>query len=1623
MDRAQSGKGAASRLAVGAAAFGSASSSPLSYLTEPPSLNAVSDPHVVVSLKNLNKKDSITKTKALEDLLQHVQTHAQDEVASVDEALLDVWAQLYPRTSIDNSRRVRELSHTLQFELVKTARKRMERHIPKIVGAWLAGLYDRDRVVARAARNGLSSLLSSPEKMSAFWVKCRSQILDFATQAVQETQDTLSDERSTTFEDAEAKYFRVIAASLSLVLGLLNRDEESVKLARDKFDAFFAEDVVWKSVTFKDSHVRRAASQLLVACLGRHLPYAETSHARQAFITGGLKTNQTGSVRDYLDALISLTTHKPDIWTTSSNDKKSSFNRLQAFIARGPQGDPPAFWQGLSQLLSCLPTDLLTLESSSSLLKSLQTGATSRDQTRSDAPSAWKCYTSTVRRCLAALPAQDHLSLAKDRLFPLIQQLLFPITDSLELQPQDTIAQSVIADIHLALMQSSPHISEALCDEWTRMGTLFCTNISASFPEVSEKLQDLQTKIGKQGHHWFGVVGNLHCKLQDVASSMTDPSLEPSIKVVEHSISLLKSCNLKPFGAAQVLEYAMDTSPHLFIGKSRKTVVNFLLGVAQDPEGLFQSPSWEPLLSCVVNMSVISELADDNEAICDAWIEGALALPPSLRNKALVDLVSKPRIAFIAQQSSGVQELLLAEFQVANTSTETDEQASAKELLMTAILHKALHMTSRHQLSALLVKLLGSQPENTDVILELLEALIRTHAELFSLKDSLRTDLLAQLLATSEIAEDATSAKAASIRSILDGEQQDLSSVVGILRSNLEQATSQSLEIGTMVDLAMNATETGASWEQIFPNTDIWTSQLLHFMERPINPSLSITSRIGGVILLAKSGSDTQSFRNLPRDRKGRSIATRMALYTSQLLNEALQDINVSQQRHAQLLYLIGISCRLASNQIMCSDDDGLWTSLDQDTAMSEAQELIESYNRLLYTLIQSASRPLTDEDKKAFGVLHEVAKVMMKEASQLTVGGAHSAEALAGLLEALAETSCAHQLESLLVQQEVLKTKPNTILAAAGLVAGFGERLSASKDISNFCNRLVSDTAAAVPGQENTLATLDLLTLCAQVYHSKRCPVANNRVVFAVKQITSWMDSADKLDANLRASMCRTLTQLLPWMKDVYGSYWEMTLDFCASLWQGAGSLALAESLPIIHASLKLLITLETVEEPNDDLQDALKEFDAEKSKRLMELLKLPRNKVSQPLKMVDSMLCREIDKIRVSRIPEPEELFPLVGSKSHEVQTAAFSMLHKKIAEQQQQESVNVLLDKREARLPGELISLLLEAPTLDKFSDEDLALFPCSVRCYLLAWKLLFDAFDASSFKVRSDFTEQIKEQGYMTPLLDFLFDVLGHSAAHPLNLDKEKLGPQQIRHWDVDMAEAETAEQGMHWLLVHVFYLVVKFTPGLFKAWFMNCRSKQTRIAVEAWTQKYFSPLIIADTLDDVEQWADSQEQSEGEQPLQIKVLRTAREVTAGYEVDELQATIAIALPPTYPLEGVSVTGVRRVAVSERKWQSWVLATQGVIAFSGGSIIDGLLAFRRNVAGAMRGQGECAICYSIISADRRMPDKRCTTCKNSFHRSCLYKWFTTSSQNTCPLCRNPIDYLGADTVKRRHGAPEM
>ena len=404
-----------------------------------------------------------------------------------------------------------------------------------------------------------------------------------------------------------------------------------------------------------------------------------------------------------------------------------------------------------------------------------------------------------------------------------------------------------------------------------------------------------------------------------------------------------------------------------------------------------------------------------------------------------------------------------------------------------------------------------------------------------------------------------------------------------------------------------------------------------------------------------------------------------MALYNCELLSAMPEGVKLPTQFHVELLYLQCLSVQLASDQITSMSHDGLWTVLEDGDETSQVEELVTSSRSLLNNFLLQATHWDAATGDGVSGIVRGLVELTMKEASELTARGVYSARALAELLQALSEVhGVSSGLEETFLKSETLKAKPDTALLAAGLIAGLGDSLQSSKAISNFCNRLISDVAGLSPGSDKTMATLVLLTLCAQVYELGELPVANNRLVFAAKQLTAWTEDIDELDADICAEICRTLGRILPCMKDVYGSYWEKTMQFCVGLWERAGQHVLSEALPFLHASLKLYKTLESIQEPNDDLQDALRDFATAKSNGLVELLKLPREETSQPLEIVDAMLCREIEKLPIIRIPEPTDLFPLVASESREIQTAAYTMLHKKIPAQQEQQSIDVLLDK---------------------------------------------------------------------------------------------------------------------------------------------------------------------------------------------------------------------------------------------------------------------------------------------------------------------------------------------------------
>jgi hypothetical protein len=387
-----------------------------------------------------------------------------------------------------------------------------------------------------------------------------------------------------------------------------------------------------------------------------------------------------------------------------------------------------------------------------------------------------------------------------------------------------------------------------------------------------------------------------------------------------------------------------------------------------------------------------------------------------------------------------------------------------------------------------------------------------------------------------------------------------------------------------------------------------------------------------------------------------------------------------------------------------------------------------------------------------------------------------------------------------------------------------------------------------------------------------------------------------------------------------------------------------------------------------------------------------------------------REISRIPTSKLAGVEELYPQLYSPSPAVQQAAYRLLHRYIPSKQEQVSLDTVLEKTNARLPDELLSLILETPSAVDLHDEDFERsVPLQLRGYLLSWLLIFDHFTNASHKVRNDYGEHMKETGHLGDFLDFAFDFLGHGKGKPVDVSKFDVASYN------SSALEDSPLKDTQWLLTHLYFLSLTHFPSLSKNWWIECKARQKVISVESWTAKFISPLVISTAFEAVASWVSTQDQehtSEDPPPLVIRLNHRASELVAAYPMDDegQSAVIIITLPPTFPLHNAKISSPshKSMAVDERRWNAWLRNSQAIIAFSNNSIIDGLLAWRRNVFGALKGQTECAICYSVVGEDGRVPSKKCRTCRNSFHGGCLYKWFRSSNGTSCPLCRESFNY---------------
>ncbi|KAF2850280.1 RING zinc finger protein-like protein [Plenodomus tracheiphilus IPT5] len=1599
----------------GSSAFGSspafgASSSPLSYVSEPPDLSAISDPNVVVYFRNLSKKDSTTKAKALED----IQTYISSLQEPVEEGILEAWIKIYPRTSIDNAKAVRQNAHLVHGHIALSAGKRIAKHMPKSVAAWLSGLYDSDRSVVEATQTSIRQVFNTPEKIQNIRKAYQQPILEYCRDAIdKESTATLSDERTVSKDDAEAKYSRVISACIALLGSLLaNLQPDALSRFQAEYEGLFGDKKLWDFVSHDDASIRRSLHRFLKTCLAEEPAAMEENleTISKSYLSTGLNSDQTSSIYDYVEALTLLTSAHPLVWTESYKSKTSVDRRLRQFLKKGSQLGPREFWVRLTQLFKVLPTDILPSNAADAaeLLSALQAGIVRRDESKYNHEAAFDTYLETVTIISQRLPEGDQSKLLEEMVVPLIAHYLRPSAETSQWSiPSHAAAKLLPKALHI------PGINTALVDRWPQFAQQLIDDIKTSAPEQSKEYEKSQTGVVQHANRFATIQQQL--LYLHLPQTLQNTIADRCAAIVAEALNVLQNRNGKPYGAAAAIAALLQRNRDLISsGQTEQELESF---VQANVSTLILSPSATYLVDILYSLTG-SEVF---EKVWSAALKAALQEADSpAKTQALEALLTSSRIPANFDLATADAELQsYVKSSVRDAVEGSAEWDSFNRMLQSQA--KILSLETTDDVLAYLTESL-SIAQHAPFSLQGLRQIVKSNPSLLRefLGRPQGSALLQGLLRASESPSDEVSQGAtainASIQTILAAGSDTKQSIYDLIHRGLREANQASVSVETLVDLAKQSLKSGSGWDdmsKVFLSLEDWNTALKPFVSALPKSSLAIANPLGGGVYLVESGTPAAEIKKLSRDADGYSAAYRIAQYVTRVFkNPDLFPIEkLPEDTKAAYLHNIATTLQLADDNLGLAGANGLWAEYNQDveadamTFISDAQPFVTQQLKQLAATWSEGSTEST--------LLFWAVKLLSRDKPDTPAEAYYDARVYSSLVSSAIEIAgwkAAHTAQLKDILGSIRKTK--AVFSLLGFLNAFRDPLAASKACERMCNEIVADLTGldiTAKSEEGLRQLILLNTLLEQDDISES--IAKQRLVFFVKHVIPWLH-VDMVARPVKAELCRALSVLLPLISDMYGEHWGEILKSLASTWTATQNFDEHESwmdspIPFVHASLKLyaqMRKLTQAEDSNDDLVEAWKGSEQAVANGLINLLKHAQHfpdEFHQPLKMVNDVLARQIAHVSLDHLEATEELYPLLYVESQPVQQTAFDILHKQIPAAQEQISIDAALEKTTARLPEELLSLIMEAPTVAALAEANFERsVPLPLRGYLLSWLLVFDHLEHSSFKVKNDYVEHIKEGEYLPGLLNFTFDFLGHAHNKPVDVSKI-----DITTYEPDV---EPPKKDLQWLLTHLYFLCLRHVPSLTKSWFISCKSRATVVTLEPWTEKFISPPVITAALDSVSTWSEEQASAEPDSPFTIRVAPRAREITASYLVDDQTMSMRISLPPAFPLASAHVESLNRVAVNETKWQSWLRTSLGAITIFNGSLIDALTTFKRNVDGAMKGQSECAICYSIVGSDRKLPDKRCQTCKNLFHGSCLFKWFKSSGGSGCPLCRNPFNY---------------
>lgn len=1558
------------------------------------------------------KRDHTTRERALTEL-----SSLLTGIQAIDEDVIWAWTQIYPKLSIDASRSVRVQAHKVQGQLGVALGKRFAKNLKYGVGPWVFGLFDTDRMVALSAERSLALVFPTQEKRDSLYLVFRDTLLDFIHETITyESVASLSDERYISKEEAELKYYRTLRCAYATLSYLITKTAtpKADSITDQKFLLVLQEDNLWKAAYSGDVSLSRTVLKLVSTLFsGTFKTWTEAVKARvaTALISKGLSSSSSFVSLEFLQALNNLTRYDPECWS-SVTSKKTPLHYLTVYISKGNRGRVDHFWASILALLSLLPASLspysyeIDFTAAQKNADSI-TRAFSEAVTREYGPQSshtWGYYMAVVERVTITSKGKNISCIAS--LFQSIQKTFFSKESQFS---DDDSAFQVIGN-------KTIDISKVASDD-----------VQKEIERILESL-DLEQPSGAAINFLKLNKFALKALYEPGAAYMAFlPSDDPLAVCLKTSasklvVSVVGSLKKDPSNSSKAL-FALNAP--VILGKDLNDNAEIFESYATLVNNFFTS--YDTLGQSELLFKVIKSYLDISLDVCAGFVdtlEKAQKSLGALDQSTSETLLLVSNLLSFSKSFSGVfkPSQSFSEFIGSYaTAKYTDISSAIRKLFQAAILSHDVFIAPKTSgaLFDLLIESVLKEDKNQEASLDLVLSIYKKDEKfVFSHFQTVEGKaIISQLWKASESHKHASEIdillaklEAFAVSSKLGGSNGVAALATDIteeLRSGvLEEVALLVQRAERLVDGSTDAEEKQKIFEQLLLSKSTWDTQLEYSYAQGLSPSLSISPLFGNSVYLTSFEGSIQQSSLLTS-----AALVNMAIFTTSLIH-SFPDLFKAITSDASQSTLSSLAYTSELIDVASAQSAKLYSSEGSSRDLLDVFSVLTSDIR---GILSDAFAPLVGRPELYLGALtsspseyNPVSSLLNELWASCVKSDAYSfySSRVLETIFSLVITSQDHS--SLGLFKKILNTFDRNSLGCYALL----NSLKHSKIIDELTylrDMLLGSLASTPKAQRATkgLKYFVLLISSLKLQDSSKSVLPFFKLMTITRTLDNILKSDDVYD--------EAYTPLLSLIAQFYGVLSDQfTEDLTLSFWEGftnifePGIVVTNMGSPFSYALLVSLLnlfdkmlTLNLTQMDGEDLSTAL----CNTSGTIFDLLLENLNEIEPATNQLEEVKSKAILRV-LSKLPKTvevgvENLYRLLSFEDKSLQILGLSLFKDHVASTQKEKALSFALLKQPINpqetdvesylLPFELLSLVLDSPAGHSDAQK---------RQFLYVWFAIFLFFDTSVPALRQFYVSQLREGDYINTLLNYI------ASEIETGLEKDT-----ETHWSIELLDPVVDLNNSYDIercIWNIYYQTLNNAGPLVKTWFLDLK-KKVRMDVEIFTKANISPLVIRNKATLIRKVLE-QDNDLVDDTLDVQVSKSGKVVTAYYHIDSQTMEVAFSYPDTYPLREIQLEGIKLVGAREKQWRAWILASQSALRTNGGSLLDSLDLFKRNVTMHFNGVAACAICYSILHEDHSLPTKECGTCHNRFHTDCLYRWFKSGSTEKCPLCRSESFRIG-------------